>query len=354
MRFNTDLMETNFSITPIATQLSTAIQRKINGKTKPLGALGRLEEVALQICQIQQTLSPSLQRPHVLVFAGDHGIAHEGVSAYPQEVTWQMVMNFLNGGAAINVFCKQHNIELRVVDAGVNYDFPLDIKQLIHNKIQKGTANFARESAMSLQQTEKCFESASSIVKRIAESGCNVIGFGEMGIANTSSAAMLMSALCNLPVEKCIGRGTGLSDKALQHKIDVLSKVFANRGRSYSPMNTLAMYGGFEIAQLVGAILQAAECRMIVLIDGFIATSAYLVAQAMQPTIKEYCIFCHQSQEQGHQLLLHYLKVNPLLNLEMRLGEGTGVAVAYPLIQSAVHFMNEMASFESAGVSTKV
>jgi nicotinate-nucleotide--dimethylbenzimidazole phosphoribosyltransferase len=347
-------MQINFSIPPIGTNLLPSVQQKINQKTKPLGALGRLEEIALQICQIQQTLTPTLSHPHLLVFAGDHGIAHEGVSAYPQEVTWQMVMNFLSGGAAINVFCKQNRIELKVVDAGVNHDFPLDAKGLIHNKIQKGTANFAKESAMSIQQAEACIASASTIVKAIAQLGCNVIGFGEMGIANTSSAAMLMSALCNLPIEKCVGRGTGLSDKALQHKIDVLSKALVNRGRSQSPMKIVALYGGFEIAQMAGAIMQAAECRMIILIDGFIATTAYSVAQAIEPSIKEYCIFCHQSQEQGHQLLLDYLKVKPLLNLNMRLGEGTGVAVAYPIIQSAVLFLNEMASFESAGVSGNV
>jgi nicotinate-nucleotide--dimethylbenzimidazole phosphoribosyltransferase len=346
-------MDANFLIPPLRTQLQEAIQQRIDGKTKPLRALGRLEEIALQICQIQQTLMPTLRYPHLLVFAGDHGIAQEGVSAYPQEVTWQMVMNFLRGGAAINVFCRQNGIELKVVDAGVNHDFPLDTHSLIHNKIQKGTDNFAKKSAMSMQQVERCIESAATIVKTIARSGCNVIGFGEMGIANTSSAAMLMSALCNLPVEDCVGRGTGLTDKALQHKIDVLSKAMAKRGKPTSPMKALALYGGFEIAQMAGAILQAAESRMITLIDGFIASSAYLVAQAIEPNVKEYCIFCHQSHEQGHALLLEYLQAKPLLHLGMRLGEGTGVAVAYPIIQSAVNFMNEMASFESAGVSTQ-
>ncbi len=346
-------MQANFSIPPIATHLRSAIEQKINYKTKPPGALGRLEEVALQICHIQQTLAPSLQHPHLLVFAGDHGIAHEGVSAYPQKVTWQMVMNFLGGGAAINVFCKQHSIDLRVVDAGVNHDFPLDARGLIHNKIQKSTANFSKEPAMSIEQAETCIESASKIVKAIAKSGCNVIGFGEMGIANTSSAAMLMSVLCNFPIQKCVGRGTGLGDEALQHKLDVLSKALIKNGKPTSPLEVLAMYGGFEIAQMAGAILQAAACNMVVLIDGFIATSAYLIAQAIEPTVIEYCIFCHQSQEQGHTLLLEYLQAKPLLNLGMCLGEGTGVAVAYPIIQSAVNFVNEMASFESAGVSEK-
>jgi len=346
-------MQTNFSISPVATQLQPAVQQMINNKTKPLGALGRLEEVAMQICLIQQTLTPKLQNPHLLVFAADHGIAHEGVSAYPQEVTWQMVMNFLGGGAAINVFCRQHNIKLKVVDAGVNYDFPKNAEGLIHNKIQKGTANFSKTPAMSFEQVEACLRSAGDIVNTIAQEGCNVIGFGEMGIANTSAAAVLMSALCNIPIEKCVGRGTGLDDAALKRKVAILSAALIKHGKPGSILETVAAYGGFEIVQIAGAILKAAEHRMIVLIDGFIATSAYLFAQAIDSSVKDYCIFCHQSHEQGHTLLLEYLNAKPLLNLSMRLGEGTGVAVAYPIIQSAVNFVNEMASFESAGVAEK-
>ena len=344
-------MKSQFLIPRLDHSLREMLQRKADMKTKPKGALGTLENIAIQIGMIQQTLTPKLTKPHLLVFAGDHGIAHEGVSAYPQEVTWQMVMNFLNGGAAINVFCKQHGIELKVVDAGVNYEFAKDVKGLVHNKAAKGTANFAKEPAMSIKQAQSCIDTSANIVKEITDSGCNVIGFGEMGIANTSSAAMLMSILCKLPIEKCVGRGTGLDDAALKKKLGVLKKALHKNGSPDTPLKTLATYGGFEIAQIVGAILQAAENKIITLIDGFIVSTAYLIAHQIEPAIKEYCIFCHQSHEKGHKLLLEYLKAEPLLNLNMRLGEGTGVAVAYPLIESAVAFLNEMASFESAGVS---
>jgi nicotinate-nucleotide--dimethylbenzimidazole phosphoribosyltransferase len=342
----------NYKIDPISKALGKALMTKINDKTKPLGALGRLEEIALQIGEIQQTLTPKLISPHILVFAADHGIAHEGVSAYPQEVTWQMVMNFLGGGAAINVFCRQNGIELKVVDAGVNHDFPKQMPGLIQNKIAKATANFLHEPAMSMKQVESCIDTSAGIVKEIAESGCTIIGFGEMGIANTSSSALLMSLLTGIPIQLCVGKGTGLTGEALDKKLDILKLALARRGKPNTPLKTLATYGGFEIAQMVGAILQSAESKMVILIDGFIATTAYLVAQAIEPNVKDYCIFCHQSHEQGHKRLLEYIEVEPLLNLNMRLGEGTGVAVAYPLIQSAVNFMNEMASFDSAGVSS--
>ncbi len=341
----------SYKIDLIDDGLSEAIQTKINSKAKPLGALGRLEEIALQIGLIQNSLNPKLTQPHLLVFAGDHGIAKEGVSAYPQEVTWQMVMNFLNGGAAINVFCKQHHIALKVIDAGVNYDFPKNTIGLIHNKAGKGTDNFLLAPAMSIKLAQSCIDSSANIVKQISTSGCNVIGFGEMGIANTSSAALLMCMLSGIPIQLCVGKGTGLTDEALIRKLDILKIALVKRGKPNTPLKVLATYGGFEIAQMVGAILQAAEKRMIILIDGFISTAAYLVAQAMEPNVKEYCIFCHQSNEQGHSHLLKHLSIEPLLNLNMRLGEGTGVAIAYPIIESAVNFINDMASFESANVS---
>lgn len=343
----------NFKIPKTKGALRPRLQHKIDLKTKPTGALGRLEELALQIGMIQNTVEPSLRQPHILVFAGDHGIAAEGVSAYPQEVTWQMVMNFLNGGAAINVFCRQHGIALKVVDAGVNHTFPKDAPGLIHNKIAPGTANFAQGPAMNVQQAQDSIDGGAMLVNALFARGCNVIGLGEMGIGNTSSAAVLMSLLCGIPLSLCVGRGTGLDDAALQRKLDVLTLAMEKQGWPTTPLKILATYGGFEIAQMVGAILQAAECGMVVLIDGFIACAAFLVAHAMEPAVRDYCIFCHQSREQGHKLLLDHLHVKPLLNLEMRLGEGTGAAVAYPLLVSAVSFLNEMASFESAGVTDK-
>lgn len=339
-----------FKISNVKGVLRPKLQHKIDHKTKPPGSLGKLEELGLQIGLIQNTLEPRLTNPHLLVFAGDHGIVAEGVSAYPQDVTWQMVMNFLNGGAAINVFCRQHNIVLQVVDAGVNHTFPKNAPGLIHSKAGRGTANFALEPAMTVAQAQTCIDTGAAIVRRIHATGCNVIGFGEMGIGNTSSAAVLMSLLCGIPLPQCVGRGTGLDDKALNHKLAVLTKAVAAQGWPNTPIEILATYGGFEIAQMTGAILQAAESGMAVLIDGFIASSAFLVAHALEPAVKDYGIFCHQSREQGHKLLLDHLQAQPLLSLGMRLGEGTGAAVAYPLLVSAVSFLNEMASFESAGV----
>ena len=326
------------------------IQHAIDTKTKPLGALGKLETIAFQVAKIQQTLTPALVNPSILTFAGDHGAANAGVSAYPQEVTFQMVMNFLQGGAAINVFCQQNDIALQVVDAGVNFDFE-DAPGLINAKIANGTANYLEEPAMSKVQLDACLQKAADIVTEVASSGCNVIGFGEMGIGNTASASLIMSAICKLPIERCVGRGTGLDDAGLDRKLGLLVEAQAKHGEMSDPKQILQTFGGFEVAQICGAMLAAKQHNMVIMVDGFIATGAYLVAQAINPAISENAIFCHTSNELGHQLMLDYLKAEPLVNLGMRLGEGTGCAVAYPLIKSAVAFLNGMASFESAGVS---
>jgi nicotinate-nucleotide--dimethylbenzimidazole phosphoribosyltransferase len=306
----------------------------------------------LQIGTTQNSLSPVLNKPTIIVFAGDHGIAKAGVSAYPQEVTYQMVMNFLQGGAAINVFTKHHNIDLKVVDAGVNFDFRLD-KNLINAKIAHSTKSFLQEKAMTKKQLQQCFEKSSEIVNQVFENGCNVIGFGEMGIGNTSSATMLMNYLCNLPIEQCVGRGTGLNDEQLQNKIAILKQAKAFHGSIENPKKVLQTFGGFEIAQMCGAMLAAYANKMLILVDGFIASSAFLVAYKINPEIISNAIFCHLSDEHGHQNLLNFLNAEPILKLNMRLGEGTGCAVAYPIIESAVAFLNDMASFESAGVTNK-
>jgi len=332
--------------------LREKLQHKIDFKTKPLGALGAIEKLALQIGLIQNTESPSLQNPSILIFAGDHGIANEGVSAYPQEVTFQMVMNFLNGGAAINVFSAQHNIELKVVDAGVNYDFPANEK-LIDSKISHGTKSFLNQKAMTAFQLDQCFEKGKEIVTIQYQNSCNVVGFGEMGIGNTSSASMLMSSLCNLPIEECVGRGTGLNDTQLSNKISILKQAKEYHGLIEDPKLVLQTFGGFEMAQMCGAMLAAFEKNMLILVDGFIASSVFLVAYKINPSIINNAVFCHLSDEYGHKLLMSHFAVEPLLKLNMRLGEGTGCAVAYPIIESAVAFLNEMASFESAGVSNK-
>ncbi len=351
-----------FQISPLddtlESALKSALQQKIDHKTKPLGALGRLEEIALQIGLIQNTISPKLNKPTMLVFAGDHGIAASGVSPYPQAVTAQMVLNFLNGGAGINVFAQQNKLQLRVIDAGVNHIFEPH-PSLINAKIgiehsQGGTANFLHEPAMTQNQCEQALAVGAELAQKEIVAGCNVLGFGEMGIANTSSASCLMSILCNLPIVDCVGRGTGLDDAGLTKKTDILDKsIQFHMLQEPTPMRVMATFGGFEIAMMVGAMLGAAEQEALLLIDGFIATAALLVASKLQPNIVQYCVFAHCSGEAGHKKLLEYLGVKPLLDLGLRLGEGTGAALAYPLVQAAVNFLNEMANFESAGISEK-
>ncbi len=342
------------------------LQHKINFKTKPLGALGMLEDVALQVGIIQNTLTPAIIQPHIIVFAADHGIAATGiVNPYPQAVTAQMVLNFTNGGAAINVFCKQNNIALTVVDAGVNVDFDPALK-IAHVKIAKGTANYLQQPAMTTQQCKEAIAKGGIIVQDVFDAGTNCIGFGEMGIGNTSSASLIMAAVLGLPVGDCVGRGTGVNDEQLQTKIKTLEKVFIlhqlNRLRN-APVELLTAIGGFEIAMMAGAYLKAAELNMVIVVDGFIATAALLLARELYKNsdsksplrgdLEGLCIFAHTSGEQGHQKMMEYLKVQPLLQLGMKLGEGTGAALAIPLLQSAVNFLNEMASFESAGVDNK-
>lgn len=337
------------------------LQQKINNKTKPIGALGMLEELALKIGAIQNTLSPAISKPHIVVFAGDHGIAATGkVNPYPQAVTAQMILNFVNGGAAINVFTKHHNIGLTVVDAGVNFDFDASLP-IIHAKIKHGTADYSEVNAMSMDEVNAAIENGKSIVQKLYEEGCNTIGFGEMGIGNTSSASLLMHHLLNLPLNECVGRGTGATDEQLQRKLDTLeyvSKLHELNRYDITPHQLLCRIGGFEIAMMCGAYLQAAELNMIIVVDGFISTAALLVAERLAqhetsaPPFKGWgLVFAHCSDENGHRKMLEHLQATPVLQLGMRLGEGTGAALAIPLLQSAVAFLNNMASFESAGVS---
>ena len=338
--------------TPPDAALAAAIQAKIDTKTKPLGALGQLEALARQVALIQQTLAPQLRQPHVLVFAADHGIAAEGVSAYPADVTHQMVRNFAAGGAAINVFCRLHGLALRVVDAGVRGSFA-DLPAVCDQKIDEGTRNFRHEPAMLPADCQRALALGAAIVDEVHGTGCNVVGFGEMGIGNTSSAAVLLHLLGGVPLADCVGRGTGLDAAGLARKLAVLTAAVAAHPAmdGTDALVALATFGGFEIAQLCGAMLRAAERGMVLLIDGFIASAALLVAWRLAPAVLPYCVFSHESAEGGHPHLLRVLGAQPLLRLGLRLGEGTGCALAYPLVQAAVAFFNEMASFESAGVS---
>ena len=328
------------------------LQHKIDQKTKPTGSLGILEKLALQIGTVFQTLTPEIKQPHLVVFAADHGIAQYGVSAYPQDVTRQMITNFLEGGAAINVFCKQNKIALSIVDSGVNYDFPSNTK-LISAKADKGTHSFLSGSAMSKMQMEFCFAKGAEIVTNIAKQDSNCVGFGEMGIGNTATASVLMSVLCNFSIEDCVGRGTGVTDEKLEFKIDILRKAIENYKGSKDLDSYLTHFGGFEILQMAGGMLEAFQQNMIFLVDGFICSVAFLIAFKKNPEILKNAIFSHQSAEKAHKKLLDYLGVNAVLQLDLRLGEGTGCALVFPIVQSAVAFLNEMASFESAGVSEK-
>ncbi|WP_298312604.1 nicotinate-nucleotide--dimethylbenzimidazole phosphoribosyltransferase [uncultured Aquimarina sp.] len=341
----------SFDITPLDKSLENTIQHKINLKTKPLGSLGILEKIALQIGLIQNTTHPILQKPSILVFVGDHGIAEKGeVNPYPQIVTQQMVYNFLSGGAAINSLCDQNNINLRIIDAGVNHNFN-NIKGLIDAKVAYGTKNYQTEPAMSIDQCNTAIDKGATIVLETFQNGCNVIGFGEMGIGNSSAAALLMAHFTKTPIIECVGAGTGVQGEAIKIKQNILETVFKKHSPN-TPVEALATFGGFEVAMITGAILKAAALKMTVIIDGFIVTAALLSAYAINENVLDYCIFAHTSEEQGHQKMLNFLEKKPLLSLRMRLGEGTGVAVAYPILESAVAFLNNMASFEEAEVTT--
>lgn len=341
-------------------ELQIELQHKIDSKTKPLGSLGRLEEIALRIGLIQGTANPRISHPHIIVFAGDHGIAATGlVNPFPQAVTAQMVLNFVDGGAAINVFCRQNDLGLTVVDAGVNFDFgdPLASRRLIHAKIGYGTRNYLEEDAMSADEVKKAIAEGKKITETLFHTGCNSIGLGEMGIGNTSSAALIMSFVAGIPIEECVGRGTGADDGQLERKSATLSRAHARHLKAIAASphasTILQHVGGFEIAMMVGACLRATELNMLIVVDGFITTSAVLLAQAMDPSVQEHCIFAHTSGERGHQKMLQHLGARPLLDMGMRLGEGSGAALAFPLIRSAIAFLEEMASFESAGVSNR-
>ncbi len=337
---------------PVDRSIEGELRTRIDQKTKPLGALGELEHLARRMGLIQQTLTPVLRHPTVLVFAGDHGLAEDGVSPYPQAVTAQMVLNFLSGGAAINVFARQHRLALQVVDAGVAADLPVH-PGLRSEKIRRGTRSALREAAMTEGELEKSLEAGARIVRELAAQGTNAILLGEMGIGNTSSAALLMSALLPCPLQECIGRGAGHDDAGLARKWEILSRVQARHASARDPLVALAAFGGFEIAMLVGAILEAARLGMIVLNDGFISTAALLVAARLRPAVLDYVIFAHVSAEAGHRRLVTALGGRPLLDLSLRLGEGSGAAVAWPIVVSAVNFLNEMATFASAGVSER-
>jgi len=331
------------------TPLAERLQIRLDQLTKPRGSLGRLEALALQIGLIQHSERPALRAPQLVVFAADHGLAAQGISAYPSDVTAQMVENFLAGGAAVSVLARQHGLALTVVDAGVRSEITPRAGLLIR-KIAAGTADASLGAAMSALQCDEAIERGRNVVRQLPG---NVLLLGEMGIGNTSSAALLLARLGGCDIAACVGRGTGLDDAGLAHKLAVLRRVLALHAAAHEPLAALTAFGGFEIAMLVGAALQAAEERRVIVVDGFIVGAAILVASMIDPGMLECCVFSHRSDEAGHGLMLDALGAQPLLQLGLRLGEGSGAALAWPLLDSAVRLLNEMASFASAGVSER-
>ena len=308
------------------------IQHKIDNLNKPKGSLGRLEELALQICLIQQTLEPRLNHPCHLLLGGDHGIEREGVSVSPREVTWQQMINFTHGGGGVNMFSRQHGFDLSIVDVGVDYDLS-QVPGILNRKIARGTKNFLYEPAMSEAEYQQAIKVGADLVDACKGKGCNILSIGEMGIGNTSPSSIWMHLFCNIPLEECIGAGSGPI-------------------QPISPIPTiLAYFGGFEMVAAIGAMLRAAELRMIILVDGFIMTACALAAIQLHPEVKDFMIFAHCGDESGHKKMLDFLEVKPLLNLGLRLGEGTGALCAYPIVDSAVRMINEMNNFQNANIT---
>lgn len=342
-----------FDIQPVNTSLKNAIQEKIDNLNKPKGSLGRLEELAMQISLIQQTLEPSLAHPCHLLLGGDHGIEREGVSVSPREVTWQQMINFSQGGGGVNMFCRQHGFNLRIVDVGVDYDLS-NIPGIINRKIARGTNNFLYEPAMSEEEFNRAIQVGVDLVDECFAEGCCMLSIGEMGIANTSPSSIWMSLLGDIPLKDCIGAGAGLNNEGIRHKYEVLLNAL-NNYRSMIPqpsaISPLAYFGGFEMIATIGAMLRAAELHLVILVDGFIMTACALAAIRLYPATQDYMIFTHCGDESGHKMMLDIVDANPLLHLGLRLGEGTGALCAFPIVDSAVRMMNEMNNFDNAKIT---
>ena len=380
-----------FNIKPVCRNMQTEIQDKIDNLNKPKGSLGRLEELAMQVCLVQQTLSPSLAHPCHLLLGGDHGIEREGVSVSPREVTWQQMINFTRGGGGVNMFCRQHGFKLRIVDVGVDYDFS-SVPSIIDRKIARGTRNFLYEPAMSEEEFNRAISIGSDLVDDCLAEGCRVLSIGEMGIANTSPSSIWMSLFGNIPLKDCIGAGAGLASEGIRHKYEVLAKAIDNfrvkseelrvkseelrvKNKSnnsesernsdsslftlHSSLSTLRSsldeviryFGGFEMVAAIGAMLRAAEQHVLILVDGFIMTACAIAAIRLYPAAQDYMIFTHCGDESGHKRMLDIVGAKPLLNLGLRLGEGTGALCAFPIVDSAVRMMNEMNNFQNAKIT---
>lgn len=333
--------------------LRDAIKDKIDNLNKPKGSLGQLETLAEQICLIQQTLTPTLQHPCHLLFGGDHGIEREGVSVSPRDVTWQQMINFTRGGGGVNMFCRQHGFTLYIIDMGVDHDLTA-YTDILNRKIAHGTKNFLYEPAMTEAQFNQAIETGCELVDRCHQDGCNVICMGEMGIANTSPSSIWMHLFGNIPLDECIGAGAGLNNPGLQHKHEVLHKAVAHfiaQSDKENKLEPLLYFAGFEMAGAIGAMLRAAELKMTVMVDGFIMSACMLAASQLYPEVLHYAVFGHCGDESGHKRMLGLMHATPLLQLGMRLGEGTGALCAYPIIESAVRMVNEMNNFKNAHIT---
>ncbi|ARK29452.1 nicotinate-nucleotide--dimethylbenzimidazole phosphoribosyltransferase [Halalkalibacter krulwichiae] len=337
-------------IKPFNDEVIAETTAHLNQLAKPLGSLGRVEKLAIQLAGITEEAKPVIEKPAILVAAADHGIVAEGVSAYPKEVTALMVENFVRGGAAINVFANQIGAEVAVIDVGVNAD--ISTQPIIHEKLRWGTRNFLHEDAMTEEEALTALTVGREVAGTYIEKGHRLLITGEMGIGNTSASSALVAALTEEPVEKVVGAGTGLTEQERQKKIKVIKQALENRkvNSNMSPLSVLAKVGGIEIATLAGIILEGAARQTPVLIDGFISSAAALVALKLEPAVHPYLIIAHQSVEVGHERLLKYLNIEPILQLNLRLGEGTGAALAYPIVEAASRMLREMATFEDLGL----
>lgn len=336
-------------------ELRQQLQDKIDNLNKPKGSLGRLETLAMQIGLIQQTLEPRLTHPCHILFGSDHGIEREGVSFSPREVTWQQMINYGKGGGGVNMFCRQHGFKLRVVDVGVDYDFDLTkYPHIIDRKIAYGTRNFLHEAAMTDEEWQRALAIGAEQVDACHAEGCNIISFGEMGIANTSPSSVLMHLLLDIPLEKCVGAGSGLGSEGVRHKYEVLRAAVENFHIQFPDTDaatTGRYFCGYEMAAAIGGMLRAAEHRMVILVDGFIMTACMLVARALNESVMQCAVFGHCGDEGGHKLMLDAMGAEPLLHLGLRLGEGTGAICAFPIVESAVNMINEMDNFHHAEIT---
>lgn len=339
-----------FNITAPDQSIRAELRHKIDNLTKPKGSLGQLEYLAERIGTIQQSLSPCLKNPHNILFAADHGIIEEGVSASPREVTWQQLFHFSRGGAGINFLCKQHGFKLVLVDSGVDKDIPEGMG-IIDMKVGRGTRNFLHGPAMTAEEMDTCLSRGAKVVEHVHGTGCNVVSFGEMGSGNTSPSSMWMHLFTSIPLQQCIGAGAGLDNEGVRHKYDVLSRALANYSGDGSVENKMAWFGGYEMMMAVGGMLKAAELGMVIIVDGFIMTNCILAASQLYPAVLDYAVFGHQGDESGHKLVLEALGAQPVLHLGLRLGEGSGAVCAYPILQSAVNMINEMDSFLDTNVT---